>query len=74
MLYSRDAETLLKRQPNFSTQAIAAGDPQPMSPLLRVRWRIEQIPTQLADVLKKGAAMFCDIGPEFGGGEFGPAL
>src|SRR6202521_2406489 len=44
----REAKPAFERVPHVGTQSVAAGKPQPVLGLERVRWRVHQIPTELA--------------------------
>src|SRR5262249_27669561 len=61
----RDAKSLRKLLPHVETQAIAAGKAQAMGALVGLRWRVEQIAAQLADILKARAVPARDVAPKF---------
>ena len=60
----RDAKARLEFFPDVGTQAVAAGEPQLVFGLVRLRRRIDQIAAQLADILHHRAIVVDDIVPE----------
>src|SRR5204863_8388091 len=47
----RNPETIQELDPHVRPQAIAAAHPQPVTVIVRIEWRFEQVPAQFADVL-----------------------
>src|SRR5262249_39368209 len=66
----RNAEARLEFVPDVGTQAVAAGEPDLVVRLLRMRWRVVQIPAQLANVMEDRAVPTCDVIPELACREF----
>src|SRR5262249_1706842 len=60
----RNAEAFLEVAPDFLAQPVAAGKPQSMRALLRMRRGIEQIPAELADIKEERAVPACNVVPE----------
>ena len=50
--------------PDVRPQAVAAGQPQPMRALLRMRWRVDEVAAELADILEQRAVLAHDVVPE----------
>src|SRR3954447_11687032 len=67
---TRNGETRLKIVRDIPAQAVAAEEPQAMPVLVFRRRRLEQVATELADILKQRAVMAHDVGPEMRGREF----
>ncbi len=60
----RNAKAGLEFFPDVGTQAVAAGEPQLVLGLVRLRRRIDQIAAQLADILHHRAIVVDDVVPE----------
>src|SRR5690606_37352714 len=56
--------------PDIRTEAVAAGDPDAMSALARMRRRVEKVAAELADILEARAPARGDVVPELRDGEF----
>src|SRR5206468_12894943 len=67
---TRNGETRLKIVPDITAQAVAADEPQAMPVLVFRRRRLEQVATELADILKQRTVVAHNVGPEIRGREF----
>ena len=65
----RNLEAALERPPDLGPQPVAAGEPQPVRALLRMRRRVEQVAAELADILEQRAVPAHDVVPELARGE-----
>ena len=68
----RNLEAVLERAPDVGPQAVAAGDPDLMLPLIGMRLCLHQVAAELADILKQRAVEALDVVPELTCGEFLP--
>src|SRR5262249_38917431 len=66
----RNAESLLELVPDIGAQPVAAGEPELVAGLLRMRRRVNEVAAQLADVVEDRAVPSRNIVPELARGEF----
>src|SRR5438105_13905758 len=67
---ARDAEARLELAPHVEAEPVAAGEPQLVRALERMRRGLHEIAAQLADILEQGTVPAHHVVPEFPRGEF----